>query len=326
MPYDASSGAQEAGRIAVFEREVRSKVSNGFESAEHRSTFVAQARAGRVSLKYAYSGSAAVTHNALAEESSYHSVVGEAELERSCLLAAGVLVRDVCELGPGNGVHSSALLRALAPSVERYLALDFSADLLEICRSRIEAAAPSAEVRCATWDVESGPTVAIDRWRSGQTVCWFIGHTIGNLHDPVTALRNIEASLRPGDVLLVSAALRANGGEDLLDPYRNPVFTAAALEPFRMLGIAVPDSAFELDVDHEGTITGRVNLELCENIPSDLSGAPSAIECFRSRRFDSEDLIALLRHGGFEALSKPVIADDGGNIALALSACGRASQ
>lgn len=290
----------------------------GFESPEHEREFIAHVNQGRVSLKFAYSGYGAIAHDNLARQASYHDVVGHASLEAECLRRSAADLSDVCELGPGNGVHSAALLLALEQTqpVRRYLAMDFSEGLLAICLNRIKHALSGLECSARIWDVELGPSVAIDQWRHGPTLLWFIGHTIGNLHDPAGALTNIYRSLQPGDRVLISVALRSESAADLLESYCNPAFTAAALAPFRMIGLDLPDEALRLSVDRHGSVVGYVELPTTTPRPDSLTGAPQIIECFLSRRFELPDIISLVELAGFAPLAPPTLGPGGRNAAL----------
>jgi len=295
-------------------------INSGFENALHEAEFASQVIQGRVSLKFAYSGLASLTHDTLASQASYHEVVGEAELEAECLSNSNKEFKEICELGPGNGVHSSQLLLATQDQIQtaRYLALDFSEELLRICTRRISAALPNLETSAQTWDVEKGPTHAVNSWRSGPILFWFIGHTIGNLHNPLQALRHIYLSLQAEDIILVSASLQTTGLASPLDTYRNEIFTAAALKPFRMIGLDLTDSSLALHLDQDGSIVGLVTLPDKATRPPILKDSPHIVECFRSRSFSIEELTRIIELAGFSIIETPTISPSRNNAAFLL--------
>ena len=263
---------------------------------------------GRLPLKYAYAGSAAFTHDALARTAGYAEVIGAARFEIETLLGALTSAPpwQVAEIGPGNGVHSAEFLRLLgevspAGARRRYLGLDFSATLLALALPRIAGDCPGVECASGWWDVEAGATARISAWRDPRhpVLLCLLGHTLGNLEDPTRALRNLAFSAQPGDLLFVSLSLMPPGADTdaVLAPYRNEVFSAAVLEPLRAADIEGDSVRLGL------SLRGRTVLgEAVFTRPVTLGGHEfrnrDVVRCFTSERFlPGEALEALSRTG-----------------------------
>ncbi|MBV1849995.1 L-histidine N(alpha)-methyltransferase [Catellatospora tritici] len=284
-----------------------SDVRSYFESEHHREEFRKHLARRTVPVKFAFAGSGALTYEALANSDGYQEVVGELDFELDALFGQTGLGQgsadQVCEVGPGNGLHTAALLaaltaRGLAPS--RYLCLDFSQDLLTIV-NRPLAKFPM-EFRSDVWDFESGATGSIARWRRKDepVLGLMLGHTIGNPVDPLSVLRNMRDSLNPGDLILISVALLPERADEarILSPYRNETFTNAAIEPLRAAGIPSELIRFDLclrdvDVIGDAIITGNVTA-----MGIDIA-AGERIRCFKSRRFRGAEFGRLVEAAGW---------------------------
>ncbi|GAA2008681.1 L-histidine N(alpha)-methyltransferase [Catenulispora subtropica] len=294
-----------------------------FESPAHREQLAECLGKGFVPLKLAYTGSAAFTHDRLARSTGYQQVIGqvrdEVEVWRSALGDTPDPLRLV-EIGPGNGVHSEGFLRGLTdgrPS-GRYLAADFSRTLLGIALARIdEGCGPDLAVTGEVWDIEAGPTPAIERWREGDdpvSLC-LLGNTLGNVEEPIGALENIAASARVGDMLLMSVTLAPPRRDDqsLLAPYETEVFRAAVLEIFAMAGI--PLDAVRLAVDVvDNTVFGRIDVTRRVVFEDTELGPGDRIRCFVSRRFAVGEVQALLAASGWVTKEE---VDSGGHLVVA---------
>ena len=117
----------------------------GFESENQLKAFIRALSGAAIPGKFAYVGEAAANYNthaltreyrqitrSVAEESALLSEVWDQELN-----SAGTLV----DVGPGNGLHSAALLQRLLPAVgwlpSEYLAIDYSFHMAEIAKRNI---------------------------------------------------------------------------------------------------------------------------------------------------------------------------------------------
>jgi L-histidine N-alpha-methyltransferase len=275
-----------------------------FERPDHRDAVVRGIRAGVLPLKFAYAGSAAHTHDRLAHGEGYQSVIGAVSHVREALHHAGLDdLSRIAELGPGNGVNSLALLRQLKdierfPS--RFLGLDFSATLLDIAADNFEREMPEVCFDGVIWDAEAGPTEAIRDWRKEQSEpgpipLLFLGNTIGNLEDPVTAVRNMLASMSTEDTLVIGATLRGTG--DMTKPYENEVFRAAALEPLVACGIDTRLLRFRVEYrDHR--VVGTAVLDGPVALDGDVLEAGHEVRCFMSRRFSAAEIEGIIAEAG----------------------------
>jgi L-histidine N-alpha-methyltransferase len=282
-----------------------------FESDEHRRLFLDHLKRRDLPLKFAYAGSAAYTHDELAKTASYRVVAGEAKTEARLLAGHQVPTTEplqLAEIGPGNGTHSAILIKELgvwAPGpVTRYLALDFSRNLLNLAVRAISSST-TADVRVHVWDVESGPTEAVGTWRTpGRVVALLLGSTLGNLHDPVVALRHLRASVEKGDLLLMGAALLPTPVDErqILQPYEQPVFRAAALEPLRAIGIDTDDCGFRVWLDG-ATVRADALLTKAVRVDGLMVERGTRIRCFQSRRFTRAELEIALQEAAWQPLS-----------------------
>src|SRR5580698_7754158 len=206
------------------------------DRAGHRDAILGHIAASELPLKYAYVGSAAITHAELADSVSYHDAAGSARHEASaaCAIAPEALSQMV-EIGPGTGRHTASFLSHVGQKgqrVQRYLGLDFSGDLLEMARDTLirdqDQAAPvigRPATEVAWWDLEEGPTDVVERWRtdSGPVLACLLGQTLGNVENPADTLLNLSKSLRPDDFVLLGLAPRFDSAppDRYLAPYRS---------------------------------------------------------------------------------------------------------
>jgi len=272
-------------------------------------------------LRYSYAGSAAFTHDRLAHSDGYRSVVSSVQLEVRALdgddLAATAFSR-VVEIGPGNGVHTVALLRSLTArgmTCRSYLGLDFSATLLGLACDRIRNAFGGAvALQSAVWDMEAGRSARIERWRCGLgrdspvLVC-MLGHTLGNVESAERVLGHVHESMREGDFLVTGVTLWRPDVDSstVLAPYRTEVFRAAALEPLRAAGVAGGDVEFDVRFV-DGVIVGEVVFLRRVCVGPLTVPAGYVLRCFSSRRFARNDVLALLERTGFRI--RTAVIDD----------------
>jgi L-histidine Nalpha-methyltransferase len=300
-----------AGRVGTLSPAVPTA---RLEDQGHRELILTHMSEGSLPLKYAYTGSAAKTHDTLARTSGYAEVIGATQFEVDTLLGAlqAAPPRQIAEIGPGNGVHSAAFLGAVSPGGVRYLGLDFSNTLLALAMSRIAQACPSVERASAWWDVEAGATDRISAWRDPRDpvlIC-LLGHTLGNLEVPTQALRNLAFSAKSGDLLLLGLSLMPPGADKdaVLAPYRNEVFSAAVLEPLRAADIEA--DAVRLDLRLRGrTVLGEVTFRR----PVSLDGYDfrdrCLVRCFTSARFLPGEALDALRRTGWRVCGWAVDGD-----------------
>ena len=280
----------------------------GFETRQHESEMWECLRNRSVPLKFAYAGDSAKTHDRLAHRSTYKEVVRSAELETSILQKYNRVKRiptAICEVGPGNGMHSLILFRQLKRygivSVS-YLLLDFSRVLLQIARKNLRVVTSGTRVHEATWDFESRPSQAIRNWRKGHNalLILLLGQTLGNINSPITALKNLARSANVGDLLLIGVTLAGSKSQSTeLDAYRNITFTRAATQPLVSAGISAKTGEFQLRYESSpkavvGEFVFRIPVVLRRGRRILRFAKGERIRCFVSRRFLVPEVIKIL--------------------------------
>jgi L-histidine N-alpha-methyltransferase len=285
--------------------------ADGFENSRHRAEFASSLRRRILPLKFAYTGSAAHTHDQLSRSSGYQNVIGPVRAEVQAFLGAALQREDggthqVVEIGPGNGVHTAAFFEHLAERgavPEAYYALDFSETLLGLAYECVAASEHAPKrIDVGLWDVEEMPSPLIKQWRTGgePVIACFFGNTIGNVEQPALALSNIARSLESGDRLVLSTTLLPDRPDvaELLSPYRTQVFHAAVLEVFRMAGIGPDDVRLEL-VFEDGAVRGIAECLAPVEFDGVRLERGELVRCFTSRRFATAEVLALLNEAGW---------------------------
>lgn len=294
---------------------------DGFESAAHRREFFEGVKNRHIPVKFVYSGEASNHHASL---STYHDNVTSLETEVATLSAAEEWLadcRDICEIGPGNGYHTLSLLDYLNEVnrfPERYLAADFSTNLLEISTERIATEYPSLTVDATSWDVEAGPTNAIEDWsQEGPILVLFVGSTISNPMRPAEILQNVSTSIRSGDRLMLQLALWTDPETaEILESYQRDFFKTGILALLEMGGIDTDNGRFEVSLDRDTrTVYGDFHFEEPCDVEYDDDQVSfskgESIRCFRSKRFLEQEIQSFLRDAGFKIVETNITADSG---------------
>jgi len=283
----------------------------GFETRAHEVEAFRSMTAGYLPLKFAYSGSAAETHDRLARSEGYQRVVGSAIDDVAALramLAPEGIPLQWADLGPGNGVHTLAMGAALADDASRgrrYLGLDFSRRLMRRAETTL-AVSNVTDRAFGEWDFENGPTDAVTKWRSAAPVLWTLnGITLCNVEDPVEVIRNIALSAERPDIVFATIAV-ADGRDDgqaRVAEYDTDVFRAAVLEPLLMAGIAREAGVLELSyAAQEPAVIGLFRFtqgyKLTCHGDAHVFQAGDVIRCFVSRRFTRRQIDALVAASG----------------------------
>jgi L-histidine Nalpha-methyltransferase len=278
-----------------------------FETEDHRAAVIRGVLNHELPLKYAYAGSAAHTHDLLAHEEGYQSVIGTVAHELAAIHTAGKRSRlhHIAEIGPGNGSHTLALLGELQTTGTlplSYLALDFSRTLLALMLGRAARELPDLPTDSQVWDIEEGPTKLIHQWRpdQGSISVLFLGNTVGNLKDPVGALRHLHDSVRAGDTLVVGATLQGPEADTdkMVQPYLTAAFRAAALQPLIQAGI--PADALDFwPFYRDGAVFGEAVLTRPVTVDGHPLNQGHSVRCFMSRRFTDDNLSQMVREAGW---------------------------
>lgn len=294
-----------------------------FERTSHRDAAVRHIADGVLPLKFAYTGSAAVSHDSYARTDHYLSGIAAMRGAMSVLGGSARPARqplDVVEIGPGNGLRTVATLRHLAENGRRcrgYLAMDFSRTLLGLATRRVVTAVGTRiRVSSGVWDIESGPTEHIARWRRGDrpVTVWFLGQTLGNVESEGETLGHLWSSLRQRDVLVVNVMLRQESDNRPADlaAYQTGEFTAAVLEPLRAAGIDLRN--IDLDVGFVGdAVVGEVVFRrtvLLRGVPLPKG---HRLRCFRSQRYERRGVLSALTTTGW-SIQHAITDESGGQL------------
>jgi len=278
---------------------------------EDRAAVLRHLQTGVLPLKFAYTGSGAYAHARFSGSGGYERAVRGATLEEAALWIVkppGGTVAQLVEIGPGNGHRTGALLSGLSDrrcQWHRYLAIDVSATLLGMACDVVRAAVPRMAVTGVIWDIEAGPSDAIDGWRRGKsplTACLF-GHTLGNVESAVEALRNLWDALSPGDRLVTGLTMRPDSTYDVLDVYQAADFRISVLQPLLAVGIAAADLDFQLDYT-DGAVIGTAILRRSCRVGGVVLAAGYRLRVFRSRRFTEAELPDLFADAGWRIEDK----------------------
>ena len=282
-------------------------------------------RRGMLPLKFAYMGSAARTHDVLSRTTEYNAATGPAAAEISVLMSAiDAVPAQWCDIGPGNGQRTRALLTALREGhcrIESFLGLDISSELAALAQREMT----DKTLRCSwdQWDFEAGPTHAISAWRTGTepSVFTISGITLGNVEDPALALRNVGASMARGDFLVATVAT-ADSKQDpapLVAHYLSRELRAAVLEPLASAGIAPETGDLRIGFDPElSAVVGHFVFTRAVELRHEelwVRFAPGdAVRCFLSRRYTGEQMDDLVAASGFTELARA--SASGSNVAV----------
>jgi L-histidine Nalpha-methyltransferase len=292
----------------------------GFESPVHQVELAAALARRDVPLKFAYVGDGAATYRALMGSRKDDPVVASARLEVRGLLTAveaGGIPAQLCDIGPGDGRHTRALVQALTRSgsfIRRYLGLDFSSAVMELARTALASVLP-ADQCWRRWDFELGPTPALTEWRAaGPALVVLGGMTLGNAEDPVRVVSHLRESMGFGDLALISIGLAALAGEPPSRYIVPPALAAAALHPLALAGLQTDGGTFRLEFDRErSAVIGHFELsrpQQCTLGDETLSFAEGErIRCFIYRRFTRTQVDGIAAQSGMTLLAEVVEPD-----------------
>ena len=136
---------------------------------------------------------------------------------------------DVVELGPGGGRKAAIFLRAVgaAQAHTTFTAVDVSAAALRDCKRALEAM-DGVEVRCVEATYLDGLRRA-ERVPGTRRLVLFLGSNLSNFdrRDALAFLRDVRATLAPGDALLLATDLEKPAAQ-LLPAYDDALGVTAA--------------------------------------------------------------------------------------------------
>ena len=161
---------------------------------------------------------------------------------------------DVVELGPGGGRKAAIFLRAVGAAQARttFTAVDVSAAALRDCKRALEAL-DGVEVRCVEATYLDGLRRA-ERVPGARRLVLFLGSNLSNFYrrDALAFLRDVRATLAPGDALLLATDLEKPAAQ-LLPAYDDALGVTAAFNRNLLVRLnreygadfALPDFAHE---------------------------------------------------------------------------------
>lgn len=284
-----------------------------FEARAHKAAVLHAVDQGKLPLKFAYAGSARKTHERLSRSEAYKASNWKVDSEIARLRSIGAPEQlQIIDFGPGDGIHTSHILRALAAGSEvtRYTGVDFSRSLFVQARRVLAAEHPNLQVDFQWADLEQPFSLIHDPTIACPVLFLAIGGLLGNVEDHASAALNIFEALSSGSLGLVSvsALLPCVNAEEYVEPYRTSVFRDAALEPLRAAGYSLDDAALTLDWDVNARAVVGVT-ELPAGVEDDRRGNPPQrpadstgrrqVRVFLSRRFALTDISELLESVGF---------------------------
>jgi hypothetical protein len=283
----------------------------GFESENQLKAFIRALSGAAIPGKFAYVGEAAANYNthaltreyrqitrSVAEESALLSEVWDEELN-----SAGTLV----DVGPGNGLHSAALLQRLLPAVgwlpSEYLAIDYSFHMAEIAKRNMKSLIPEIQVNSILHDIESTFTRASSHLPDVlESMYFLLGNTIGNVESISQAIQGIRSLAGDGARLLIGCALfeEYRSTESYLRPYRMSTYRDCVLHPLTMIGVPRHIIAFDVEFNPDTrTIStlARFSEDFSATVldESVVVKAGSTIRCALSRRFLPGEIPDLLQ-------------------------------
>jgi len=261
---------------------------------------------GAVPLKYAYSGSASITHARLAASAGYQAANWRAETEtRIVSELLGSKANKLVEFGPGTGDHSAFLLNhsTIKNGIEAYIGVDFSRMLFAHALPKLRKSMPRTTVSFVHADLESEPAQTM-LLLNHPVVFVSFGSLLGNVESPESTAVNIRDSVPRGStgLLAVSGCPLELDTKQILKPYESEEFRLAALEPVLTLGLKASDVSFDLKWNAEDlSVNAFVELnQNFTNIDKDFTvPAGFRAQCFTSRRFTPARLENLLNEAGF---------------------------
>jgi L-histidine Nalpha-methyltransferase len=290
----------------------------GYESRRQLRAILDSVASGIVPSKFAYVGQAADTHNAYASTDEYGQVTKNVIEEAALLVKVWghdiERITTLIDFGPGNGLHTVALLRHLSAAADwlprHYLGVDFSHTLAKIAKRNIVHLIDNVEVRSVVRDLEDVSTV-VRRVSAdpSEAIHLLLGNTIGNVESPSATLTRIRALVGVGGRLMIGCSLfdGSRTSSSYVKPYRVPEYRIGVLEPLTMLGIPAESIQLIVRFDRD-TRTIFTTAQLMREISLELQGRRLVIRegmtlrCFISRRFCPGELPELLRETGFVVL------------------------
>ena len=273
----------------------------GFESEDQLRAFIRALSGAAIPGKFAYVGEAAATYNAHALTKEYGQVTRSVVDESALLLEVWGqelnLIRTLVDVGPGNGLHSVALLRRLSSTVDwspsEYLAIDYSLHMAEIAKRNIKRLNSEIKINSILYDIEGAFAQAESHLLNvHESIYFLLGNTIGNVESISRAVQGMRNIVGNGARLLIGCALfdEYRSAESYLKPYRMNTYRDCVLHPLIMIGVPSYAITFAVEFNPDTRIISTL-ARFKEDFSTTVLGedvvvkAGSTIRCALSRRF-----------------------------------------
>jgi Histidine-specific methyltransferase, SAM-dependent len=272
----------------------------GFESEDQLRAFIKAFSDASIPGKFAYVGEAAKIYNTHALTREYSQVTRSVADESSLLLDACDQdldsIKTLVDIGPGNGLHSVAVLRRLLSTANwlpsEYLAIDYSFHMAQLAKLNMERLAPKVRTNSVLYDIESASMQESRLSNAFESIYFLLGNTIGNVESISRALQGIRNLAGRGARLLIGCALfdECRSVESYLTPYLMNTYRDCVLYPLMMIGVPRHVIAFSVEFDSSTrTILtlARFKQKFSTTVldESVTVKAGSTVRCALSRRF-----------------------------------------
>jgi uncharacterized SAM-dependent methyltransferase len=283
----------------------------GFESEDQLKAFITALSDAAIPGKFAYVGEAAAAYNAHALTSEYSQVTRSVAEESSLLLEVWGQefnsIRALVDVGPGNGLHSAALLQRLLSAANwlpsEYLTIDYSLHMAELAKRNIRRLVPGIQANSMPCDIEDTFTQAAPRLPNAlESVYFLLGNTVGNVESISRAMQGVRNLAGSGACLVIGCALfeERRSVESYLKPYRMDTYRDCVLRPLIMIGVPrhIIEFAVEFNSDTRTIFTlARFKEDFSTTVLDDSVAvkAGSTVRCALSRRFLPGEIPDLLK-------------------------------
>lgn len=276
---------------------------DAFDNEKNLKEIISYLRQTVVPMKYHYIGSSANFHLAFAKSSSYDKNVTIDNSEYTFLqqyLSWKKLA--LCDIGSDDGEKTIKIIQTLNTlniHFESYCFIDFSHELLSICKQTIESKLGFVEAIYLQADIEAASRT-IEYYSNRERLFLLIGNTLGNVMDERVVLDNIRFSMNIGDYLLIGLTLRVDGYNEITD-YSSDAFLESIAEFFRVIGMPLIKKGFRIFFDETSQKVVVKYLVNCDFFIKNELIIPNGSDllCFQSKRYKHESCVDLFRNCGF---------------------------
>lgn len=193
---------------------------------------------------------------------------------------------NLIDIGCGNGYHTKPLLEQL--DLSRYVAVDISKEMIEICKNNIKKWRPDLEFGQYICDIESsrfGKIFLDNHTNDVLNLVLFTGGTICNTNDRIRILKNFANGLLSDDILVFNYTL------DSIESRSEFKFVSETEEDRKrawvlsLLGIDVNNCEVEVVYNAEyGCKIKYLILDKDYNISFDLSNKIEEVQLYKGQK------------------------------------------